>query len=330
MLRRSALGKKCRALVACASAGCALAPALASADPSDVPPEAGYNYGDIETPRITAVGGALRATSNSTSALFINPANMAANQVYHVSAIAQIYPEAGRQSYGAGIVDSVISSTGISGGIGGVWNQQDPDGMRRESTDFRVALALPIANVLYVGVAGKAFALTQNGTGPLGQSYASGGIPGSNILNTFTFDAGVTLRPIPEVAIAVTGHNLTNPDHAFLPLTGGLGIGVGTKDFSLGADAVMESRTYQETKMRFMGGGEVLIADMINVRAGYRFDQGLDTHAVSFGLGYLDRKFAVDVSGRRSVSGVEYTAIVFGFSIHIEAMGLGGTTVSEY
>src|SRR5690606_21854557 len=86
-----------------------LAPSV-RAEESDLPPEVGWNYGEIETPRIAAMGGALRAYSNSLSALFINPANMAATRIYHVGALAQIWPEARRQSYGGGAVDSIVSS----------------------------------------------------------------------------------------------------------------------------------------------------------------------------------------------------------------------------
>lgn len=302
----------------------------AMADPSTLPPEYGYNYGEIETPRMTAVGGAMRATGIGTSALFSNPANMAVAQLYHITAMAQIHPEAARQSYGGAIVDSIISSTGIAGGLGGVWNQQDPEGFARESTDFRGGLAIPLADVVFVGLTGRALALTQNGQGPLGTSNASGGIPNSMILNTVTFDAGVTLKPIPEFAIALTGHNLTNPDTAFLPLMGGLALGASTKDFSLGADAVLEARTYDTPMVRFMGGGEVLIAEVVNLRAGYRYDQGQNTNSVSGGLGYVDRRFSVDAAVRRTVTGFEATTITFGFTIHIEALGLGAQTESEF
>ncbi len=302
----------------------------AAADPSSLPPEVGYNYGEIETPRMTAVGGATRATGIGTTALFSNPANMAAAQTYHISAMAQIYPEAARQSYGGGIVDSVISSTGIAGGVGGVWNQQDPEGMNRESTDFRFGLAMPVADVLFLGATGRAFALSQRGLGPLGQSYASGGIPAGTILNTFTFDAGATLRPIPEFSIAIVGHNLTNPDTSLLPLMGALALGAHTKDFSLGGDIVLDARTYNQSMFRFQGGGEVLIADVLTLRAGYRYDQGLNTQAISGGLGYVDRRFSIDAAVRRSVAGYEYTAITFGFTIHIEALGLGAEPGGEF
>jgi hypothetical protein len=47
----------------------ALLSAPAAADRSDLPPEVGYNYGEIETPRIAAMGGAQRAfTTGNKSA----------------------------------------------------------------------------------------------------------------------------------------------------------------------------------------------------------------------------------------------------------------------
>ena len=140
-----------------------------------------------------------------------------------------------------------------------------------------------------------------------------------------TLDAGVTVRPVPEFKISVVGHNLTNPDTALLPLMGAIAFGFTSSDFSLGADAVLESRTYDTSNIRIQGGGEVLIADRVPVRAGYRFDQGFEGHAITAGLGYLDQKFGIDVGVRRGVAGVEYTAISFGFTLHIESMGLGGS-----
>jgi hypothetical protein len=81
----------------------------ARAEPSSLPPEIGYNHGELETPRSIALAGGLRALSNSTDSIFLNPANMAAARVYHVGGSAQIWPQADRQSYGAAAADSARS-----------------------------------------------------------------------------------------------------------------------------------------------------------------------------------------------------------------------------
>src|SRR5688572_17142316 len=99
------------------------------ADPSELVPEVGYNYNEIETPRISATGGAVRALSSSVHSLFVNPANLTAARVYHLGAFAQIVPEARRQSYGAAAVDSLVSSARVAGGLGATYNFQDIDGI---------------------------------------------------------------------------------------------------------------------------------------------------------------------------------------------------------
>jgi opacity protein-like surface antigen len=295
-------------------------PALA--DPSELPPEVGYNYGETETPRIAAFGGGLRALGSSTSALFQNPANMAVTRVYHVTALGQIWPQASRQSYGAAAVDSIVSSTGIAGGLGGTWNQQDPDGIDRQYTDVRAGLAMPFAETFFVGISGRLFQLSQNGEGPLGTSRVSGGREGERIVQAFTFDAGVTLRPVPELSLAVVGHNLTNTAEAFLPLMLGGGVGYGTREFGIEGNVVLDSTTFDRATARWMGGAEVLLADSVGLRAGYRFDTGLDTHSVSGGAAYIDPRFAVDATVRQSFGEYAATAIVFAFTLHVEATGL--------
>lgn len=294
----------------------------AAAEPSELPPEVGYNYGETETARITGLGGGLRALGNSTSALFQNPANMAATRVYHVSALAQIWPQARRQSYGAAAVDSIVSSTGIAGGLGGTWNQQDPDGVDRQYNDIRFGLAMPFAETLFVGLSGRMLSLRQNGDGPLGTSRISGGLEGERIVESFTFDAGATLRPIPELSLAVVGHNLTDTAAGFLPLMLGGGIGYGTRDFGIEANVVLDSTTWDRTTTRWMGGAELLLADRVGLRAGYRFDTGLEAHSVSGGAAYIDQRFSVDASVRQTLGEYSSTAIVFGFTLHVEATGL--------
>lgn len=302
----------------------------AKAEPSELPPEVGYNYGEIETPRIAALGGGLHANSSSTSALFQNPANMAVTRIYHVTGFAQIWPQASRQSYGAAAVDSFVSSTGLAGGVGGTWNQQDPDGVARQYNDIRFGLAMPFGNTFFVGLAGRMLSLSQDGDGPLGSSRASGGLQNERILQTFTFDAGVTLRPVQGLSLSVVGHNLTNTGLGFAPLMLGGGIGYGTGDFSLEADAVMDTTTWEKTTVRMNGGGEVLLGDNVAARLGYRWDQGAESHAVSGGFAYVEPRFEVDATVRQTVTAGSATAVVFGFTLHVEASGLGATQSTDF
>ncbi len=311
-----------RRVALAAGLACLCFAGAAEADPSELPPEVGYNYGETETARIAALGGGLRALGSSTNALFQNPANMATARVYHVTALGQIWPQAHRQSYGAAAVDSIVSSTGIAGGLGGTWSQQDPDGADRQFNDIRVGLAMPFAETFFVGASGRMLSLSQNGPGPLGTSRVSAGLRDERIVQAFTFDVGATLKPLPELALAVVGHNLTNTAEGFLPLMFGGGVGYGTRDFGIEANVVLDTSTWGHTTARWMGGGEVLLAESVALRAGYRFDTGLDAHSVSGGAAYIDQRFSVDASVRQTLGEYAATAIVFGFTLHIEATGL--------
>lgn len=301
----------------------------AQAEASGLPPEIGYNAGETDTPRSLATGGAMRAQGIGTTALFFNPANMAASHLYHITALAQIYPEAGRQSYGGSIVDSVVSSSGLAGGVGGTWNLQDPDGVAREWMDLRGGFAIPVGKMFFVGAGGRVFSLTQNGGGPLGMSPVTGGLPGGIIVNTFSLDLGATFKPIPELSIALTGHNLTNPGTAFLPLMAGVGIGYGRSEFSVDVDALIDTTTYERTTARIMAGAEFLAIRVLSLRAGYRYEEGLDLHSLSGGVAYVDPRFSIDAAFRRTVSGPESTALVFGFTLHIETLSLGSDGGSD-
>ena len=299
------------------------------ADPSPLPPEVGYNYGEIELPRTAALGGALRAFSNSLEALQINPANLAVTRVYHIGGQAQFWTGANRQSYGVSIVDSVVSRSRLAGGVSANWLFQDPDGVDRNAMDLRVGLALPISDKIFLGASGRYLDLGQDGYARgrdvLPPSAASNGLDGKSIVKDITFDAGISVRPAPGVALSVVGQNLTDPGHGFLPFTFGGGAGYGNDLFTVEGDVVWDFTTYEKTMLRGMGGFEFLAGGQYPLRIGYRYDQGQGSHALSGGLGYATREFSVDLSARRIFGDEGATVFFLGLRYHVESMGgLGG------
>lgn len=290
----------------CAAAGVWLAaqfltaPALAS--PSTVPPEAGYDLGEIQSPRDLALAGALNAFGTSTSALYLNPANLPFSRVYHFEAIGSFSPEARRQSYGGAVVDS--STSKITGGFAGTWSNMDPSGINRTWTDLRLSLAYPLGDKLAMGVTGRYLRVDQAvATGPFGATDVSDGTSGSPVLDRITFDAGLTAAPIDQLRIGVVGHNLTNIGNALAPTTVAGGIGFKAGDFTLEADGLADFTTWGKTRARFMAGGELFLADHFPIRVGYRYDDGLNTHAIAAGLGYIDTHWSFEVSGRHDIVG---------------------------
>jgi hypothetical protein len=266
-------------------------------------PEQAYDLGEIPSARATGMGGALNALGVSTTSLYMNPANMPLARVYHLEALAALSPEAQRQTYGLAIVDSILNSSRISGGVGGTWSQIDPSATHRVWTDIRGALALPLGEYLSLGATGRWLRVDQAvGAGPLGHSLASDGTTTGSVFNAFTFDAGATAALGDSLRVGVVGHNLTNPGTALAPTTGALGVGYATQTVAVEADGLLDFTTYRTVQGRVMVGGELFLADHYAARVGWRYDTGTRLHTPSLGLGYVDPRWSIELGVRHDLT----------------------------
>jgi hypothetical protein len=296
----------------------------ASADPSTTTLEQGYDLGQIQNPREMAFGGAQTAIGTSTGALYNNPANLPLARVYHFEGLAAVSPEARRQSYGLGVVDS--STSRLAGGIAATFNALDPDGIHRTWTDVRLGLGYPLGDRLAVGAVVRYIRANQGITsGPLGASLVSDGTPAGPIFDDLTVNLGATLIPADGFRIGVVGQNLTNPGVGFAPTTLQSGAGYTSELFSLEADAMADFTTYKSIAGRYMAGGELFLGGHVPLRLGYRFDDGTRTHSLSGGLGYVDSKWSVEASVRQDVVS-EHPSTMIGLSVRFfyNAEGAGG------
>jgi hypothetical protein len=267
-------------------------------------PELAYDLGEIPNARVVAMGGALNALGVSTAALSLNPANMPLARVYHIEALAAFSPEAKRQTYGLAVVDSVLNSSRLAGGLVGTWSEIDPSGIHRTWTDLRGGLGMPFGDHLALGATVRWLRVEQAvGAGPFGSSPASDGTPSGPLVNTFTVDVGATATIVDGLRVALAGHNLTNPGTALAPTTGAVGIGYGVHEFSLEADGLLDFTTYGTARGRLMAGGEIFAADRYAIRAGWRYDDGTRVHAASLGLGYLETHWSIELGVRRDLIG---------------------------
>ncbi len=298
--------------------------APAHADPSSTSIEQGYEHGENQHPRSVAMGGAQQVWGGSTTAVFVNPANLALYRVYHLEGLAAFSPEARRQSYGGAVVDS--STSRLAGGFGGTWSQMDPDGIRRQWTDLRLALAYPLGDRFHLGATGRYLRVNQGtGRGPFGGSLASDGSSGEPITSEFTFDAGAAVSITEQLRFAVSGRNLTAPGTGLMPLGVAGGIGWSNQTVTAEANTLVDFTTFGSARMRTMVGGEYLLADRVPLRAGYRYDAGTKTHAVSLGAGYVDRRFSVELGARRDVvADHPATMVAAGLRIFIDSSSGGG------
>lgn len=296
---------------------------------SSLPPEVGWDYGDMETGRGAALSGSDRAQSSSYEALLSNPANMASARVYHVGALASIWPEARRQTFGAAIVDSSTSSTRVAGGFSALWTVQDHDGINRLASEFRLGLAMPFSEKFRAGVTGRYLSLRENGDVML-PSVVTSGLQNKSIVKGFAFDIGATLEAAQGLALSIVGTGLNGAGTGFQPTVLGGGIGWTNGNLTLEGDAVADFATWDRTTSRLMAGVEYLIGDHYPIRAGYRWDSGLEAHAASAGLGYISNVFSLEFGARRSFGPNAATALVFSLAYHVESAGVGGATSSEF
>ncbi len=314
-----------RAYALLLSGGAALlvgfAPSVAAADPSSLPLAGIYETGEVQHPRSVAMGGAQVATGASTSSLYVNPANLPTTRVYHFEGIGAVGVEARRYSTGVAIADS--STNKLAGGFAIQWNFFDKQGINRTSTDIRAALAYPLGDKVFVGATGRYLRVGQpTSRGPFGASLASDGAADKPIWNAITVDAGITVLPTEGLRLGLVGRSLSIPNNALTPTQVILGAGYGDEKFNVEADGQVDFSTFGRAKIRAMAGFEYFVADRVPIRLGYRFDQGMESHAISAGVGYVDRRWSIDGAIRRDVSApVPSTVLALGLRFFYDAAG---------
>jgi hypothetical protein len=294
------------------------------AAPSSTSIEQGYELGEVQHPRSVALAGAQQVWGGSTTAVFVNPANLALYRVYHLEGLAAFGPEARRQSYGGAVVDS--STSRLAGGFGGTWSQMDTDGIRRQWTDLRLTLAYPLGDRVHLGATGRYLRANQGATrGPFGASLASDGTSTEPIVNEFTFDAGAAVSVTEQLRVAMSGRNLTAAGTGLLPVIVAGGLGWSNQTVTVEGDGLVDFTTFGSARMRLMVGGEVLVADRVPIRAGYRYDAGTKTHGIGAGVGYVDRRFSIELGGRRDIVAANpATTLALGLRFFIDSGGATG------
>jgi hypothetical protein len=338
--------KVAAALAALLSAG--LAPAVARADRSALDVNVVTDYGESETPRSAAMGGAVRAIATGSSGIYLNPAAMAAAPVYHIEALTQYTPETRRWVLGGTIVDSITSRLAGTFSIVGTPIPMDPDGIRRSVLDLRLGLAYPITERFILGVTGRYLKVNQSGTA--GSNYGflpsvvSGGLydPSSGspptdrfaLVNTATVDVGLLVKPTDSFYIGAVGQNLTYANNGFLPLLVGGGLGYMTDVFAIGVDGIADLSSWSvpgssKPTARLGAGAEYKAAGIIPLRLGYRFDEGSKLSTLSAGSGYVGQEWALEASVKRTVSSPGATTIFFSVGYYLESTGVTRNVVQS-
>jgi hypothetical protein len=239
-------------------------------------------------PRATGIANALRSAATGDSALLLNPSGMSLVRSYVVEA-SYTNDHLGGTAHDAHL--SIVDSTSGFNLAGGLYYTYatSPTVSGHEGG---VALSFPIADRVFIGGLVKYLYLTQKEPLP----------PGT--LKGFTFDVGVTVRPVSVVSIGLVAQSLVDRETSRAPRTLGGGVSVSpTPDFLLSFDAVYDYSVSSNKVWHYMGGGEYLFAKKLGVRAGGGHRGDTKATYLSAGaslvseVGALDAGFQQDVSG---------------------------------
>jgi hypothetical protein len=254
----------------------------------------------METSRGVALGTGVRASALSGAALLYNAASMPLARTYHIEGTSSYEPQAGRLSVMAAAVDSMLNehfSAGLAARAIFSDGEQGYSGF-----DGRVGVAVPIADAVGIGLAGRYVNLSGEGV-PEGQEDTAP--------DGFTMDASLRVSLAKVFHISGMIYNFIDLESALAPITVGGSASVQLMEsLTFGGDVLFDLTTYDSAQSQIGGGVEYLANGAIPIRAGYFYDAGLEVHALSGGLGYVSRTIGVEVALRQQISGENDTFVM--------------------
>ena len=252
-----------------------------AASAADRPPAGGIP--DLTGPRTLALSSGV-GIANGNDGLFVNVASIAARRRYSIDALLLVDRRGADtvgQWYGSSVVDAISSP--VTAAFAYARAQKG----EYTGNEWHLALAGPVFDKLYLGVAGKYLALK----GPRTTSAA-------------TVDAGLFWQVADYLSLGASGYNLMPIGNVAVGPRGvGAGIAVGSdQSFQLTADWRADLDRLDATKNRFGIGAEVLLGHLVPLRGGWLHDEVLDTDWWSLGAGIVARSgVALDIGYRQSV-----------------------------
>jgi hypothetical protein len=239
---------------------------------------------DLVGPRALALSASTGVAAGNEG-LFVNPAAIGARRRYSVDGSVLVDRRGADtvgQFFGFSVVDSITSP--LTGGFSYVRAQR---GLYTGGL-WHVAFAgAPVEN-LYLGVTGK---------------YLR--VDGPRASNSATADAGIFWQVADLVSIGAAGYNLIPvSNEAVAPMGAGAGLGIGNdRSLQVTGDWRADFDRGGRTTHRYAAGVELMLGQLVPVRAGWSRDETLGGSWWSAGAGLVTRGgVALDVGYRQSLS----------------------------
>jgi hypothetical protein len=263
---------------------------------------------DYETTRGMAMGLGARASAASTSALSLNPANLALGRLYHVESVVGYVPQHTNFTFGGSILDSFSSPVAL----GVQYRYLLGNGQYGHSgMDGRVGLAFAFSEAFSIGVAGRYHSFAREGQqdGDTRGPYAEG----------VNFDVSMRLTPAPGLHIAAIGQNLLEYGTPYIArLVGGSVSYTFENVLTLAVDGFADLSTFRDAggsvrPEMLLGGAAEVFTGELPIRAGYFYDSGRGIHYISAGLGFVRPEFGIDFAWRQQIVGEDDTWLTLSF-----------------
>jgi hypothetical protein len=172
-------------------------------------------------------------------------------------------------------------------------------GDRRRTHDFGLATSIPLGENLLLGIRNK---------------YVDHEGPGDEARKGYLLDAGLLLRLSRLASLGLVGYNLVAGEEGAYPRAVGVGAGIRpVPQLLVAADGHWN---LDRSGGRYGGGAEYFIAPQggehgFPLRAGYLHDGEVGASHLTFGLGYITPRVALDLGGRRQLRGGDETTLLF-------------------
>jgi hypothetical protein len=257
--------------------------------------------------RPLGTGGAMRAVATGDSGPQLNPSGISLMRAYFLEGSYQYGKTADSNDARISAVDST-SGFNIGGALYYTYHRDSPsDGTTQIGHLVGGSLSFPLLDKIFFGANVKYVHFTD-----ATESKHVG----------FTFDAGLTIRPVPLFSLAAVGYNLRDVGTPWAPRAVGGGVALlPTPVLLFVFDAVLEKVYGEATRDQayyFMGGGEFSFASSAAIRAGGGHDGLTKNGYVSAGIsvlsadvGSIDLGLRQDISGSRKATMVGISARLF-------------------
>jgi hypothetical protein len=281
--------------------------AASVASAADLPAPGGVP--DVVGPRALALSAGIGLASGNDG-LILNPAAIAVRKRYSLETggfVDRRGDQTVAELVGASVVDSLTGPVAA-----GMSFQRAFDGGFQGNL-VHLALAGPIADGLYLGATAKWLSL--NEVQPL-----AGGVSRTNAVSAATADAGLFWQVGEYLSLGAAGYNLVPISNSRVAPRGyGAGLTIGSDRVAqVTADWRADLDRADKTTNRYGVGAEVLLGDLVPLRAGWARDETIGASWWSIGAGLVTRGgVAIDVGYRQDLDAASARTIAAALKLYM-------------